>query len=51
MAFRSGLSKLTILTEKFLCHRQGLIEEKLLKSYAEEVSAIISTMVLKRMPR
>ena len=51
MAFRSGLSKLNIPTdideeEKFLCCRQRLIEEKLLKCYAEEVSAIISMMVL-----
>ena len=51
MAFRSGLSKLNIPTdideeEIFLYCRQRLIEEKLLKCYAEEVSAIISMMVL-----
>ena len=50
-AFRTGLSKLYIPTdidgkEKFLCCRQRLIVEILLKSYAEEVSAIISMMVL-----
>ena len=52
MALRSGLSKLNIPSdideeEKFLCCRQRLIEEKLLKCYAEEVySAIICMMVL-----
>ena len=52
-AFRSGLSKLKNIPtdideeEKFLCCRQRLLEEKLLKCYAEEVSTIISMMVLK----
>ena len=49
MAFRSGLSKLNIpidVDEEFLCCRQRLIEEKLLKCYAEEVSATISMKVL-----
>ena len=48
--FRSGLSKLSYwhrrVSEKCLCCRQRLSEEKLLKCYAEEVSAIISMMVL-----
>ena len=49
MAHRSGLSKLNYTDigeeENFFC-RQRLIEEKLLKDYVEEVSAIISMMVL-----
>ena len=52
MVFRNDLSKLNIPTdideeENFLDCRQRLIEEKLLKCYAEEVAAIISMMVLK----
>ena len=51
MASRSGVSKLTLPTdigdeEKILSYRQEIIEGKLLKCYAEEVSMIISMLVL-----
>ena len=51
IALLSGLCKLNVPTdlgedEKCVCCRQRLIEEKLLKCYAEEVTAIISMMVL-----
>ena len=43
MAARKSLSKLTLPTdigneERFLSHRQSLIQEKLLKCYAEEIA-------------
>ena len=51
MAFRSGLYKLSMPTdidesEKFLSHRQRLIEEKLLKCYTDEVASEICKLVL-----
>ena len=51
MASRSGISKLTLPTdigeeERILSYRQKIIEGKLLKCYAEEVSTIISMLVL-----
>ena len=51
MAVRKSLSKLTLPTdigneERFLSHRQSLIQEKLLKCYAEEVAHAISVVVV-----
>ena len=51
MAFRSGLYKLSMPTdidesEKFLSHRQRLIEEKLLKCYTDKVASEICKLVL-----
>ena len=50
-AARKSLSKLTLPTdigneERFLGHRQGLILEKLLKCYAEEIACAISVLVV-----
>ena len=51
MAARKSLSKLTLPTdigneERFLSHRQSLIQEKLLKCYAEEIACAISVLVV-----
>ena len=51
MSARKSLSKLTIPTdigneERFLTHRQELIQEKLLKCYAEEIACAISVLVV-----
>ena len=51
MAARKSLSKLTLPTdigneERFLSHRQSLIQEKLLKCYAEEIACTISVLVV-----
>ena len=51
MAARKSLSKLTLPTdigneERFLSHRQSLIQEKLLKRYAEEIACAISVLVV-----
>ena len=51
MATRKSLSKLTLPTdigneERFLSHRQSLIQEKLLKCYAEEIACAISVLVV-----
>ena len=51
MAFRNGLCKLSMPTdidesEIILSHRQKLIEEKLLKCYADEVASEICKLVL-----
>ena len=51
MAARKSLSELTLPTdigneERFLSHRQSLIQEKLLKCYAEEIACAISVLVV-----
>ena len=51
MAARKSLSKLTLPVdigneERFLSHRQSLIQEKLLKCYAEEIACAISVLVV-----
>ena len=51
MAARKSLSKLTLPIdignkEGFLSHRQSLIQEKLLKCYAEEIACAISVLVV-----
>ena len=51
MAARKSLSNLTLPTdigneERFLSHRQSLIQEKLLKRYAEEIACAISVLVV-----
>ena len=51
MAVRKSLSKLSLPTdigneERFLSHRQSLIQEKLLKCYAEEIACAISVLVV-----
>ena len=51
MAARKSLSKLTLPTdigneESFLSHWQSLIQEKLLKCYAEEIACAISVLVV-----
>ena len=51
MAARKSLLKLTLPTdigneERFLSHRQSLIQEKLLKCYAEEIACAISVLVV-----
>ena len=51
MSARKSLSKLTIPTDignedKFLSHRQELIQEKLLKCYAEGIACAISVLVV-----
>ena len=56
MSTRKSLSKFTIPTDignedRFLSHRQELIEEKLLKCYAEEIACAISVLVVKNCNR
>jgi len=51
MAARKSLTTLTLPTdigneERYLSHRQSLIQEKLLKSYAEEIASAISVLVV-----
>ena len=51
MAARGHLSKLSMSTdigneERFLSYRQSVIEEKLLKCYADEISSIITNLVV-----
>ena len=51
MSARKSLSKLTLPTdigneERFLSHRPSLIQEKLIKCYAEEIASAISVLVV-----
>ena len=51
MAARKSLLEPTLPTdignkERFLSHRQGFIQEKLLKCYAEEIASAISVLVV-----
>ena len=51
MAARKSLTTLILPTdigneERFLSHRQSLIQEKLLKCYAEEIACVISILVV-----
>ena len=51
MAARKSLTTLILPTdigneERFLSHRQSLIQEKLLKCYAEEIACAISVLVV-----
>ncbi len=51
MSARKSLSKFTLPTdigneERFLSHRQSLIQEKLIKCYAEEIGSAISVLVV-----
>ncbi len=51
MAARGHLSKLSMSTDKgneerFLSYRQSVIEEKLLKCYADEILSIITNLVV-----
>ena len=51
MSARERLSNLTLLTdigneERFLSHRQKIIEEKLIKCYAEEIASVINQLVV-----
>ena len=51
MSARERLSNLTLLTdigneERFLSHRQKIIEERLIKCYAEEIASVINQLVV-----
>ena len=51
MPARKHLPKLTLPTdnrneERFLSHRQKIIQEKLIKCYAEEIASVINQLVL-----
>ena len=52
MSARKHLPKLTLPTdigneERFLSHRQKIIQGKLIKCYAEEISSVINQLVVK----
>ena len=51
MSARERLSNLTLPTaigneERFLSHRQKIIEERLIKFYAEEIASVINQLVV-----
>ena len=51
MSAREHLPKLTLPTdigneERFLSHRQKIIQEKLIKCYAEEIASVINQLVV-----
>ena len=51
MSARERLSNLTLPTdigneERFLSHRQKIIEERLIKCYAEEIASVINQLVV-----
>ena len=51
MSARKSLSNLTLPTdigneERFLSHRQKMIEERLIKCYAEEIASVINQLVV-----
>ena len=51
MSVRKSLSNLTLPTdigneERFLSHRQKMIEERLIKCYAEEIASVINQLVV-----
>ena len=51
MSARKSLSNLTLPTdigneERFLSHRQKIIEERLIKCYAEEIASVINQLVV-----
>ena len=51
MSARKHLPKLTLPTdigdeERFLSHRQKIIEERLIKCYAEEIASVINQLVV-----
>ena len=51
MSVRKSLSNLTLPTdigneEKFLSHRQKIIEERLIKCYEEEIASVINQLVV-----